>query len=222
MDWLYGLDSASFSVARCSRPMCGSAFWITSPSISNTRRSTPCAAGCWGPKFSVKLRISATGGASSLFGQRIGSADGNVLELLLVAVVFADDTRHQRARLDAHRLVHHTALGRVVLHLDVADQREVATERMADETVVGQQAAQIGVTLEQDAEQIERLTLVPVGRGPDRVHRIDQRRLTRRGETAQAQAPVVSHRQQLIDHGESPLRGWRADGLTNAVDATAE
>jgi hypothetical protein len=25
----------------------------TSPSISSTRRSTPCAAGCWGPKFMV-------------------------------------------------------------------------------------------------------------------------------------------------------------------------
>ena len=32
---------------------CGSAFWITSPSISSTRRRTPCAAGCCGPKFKV-------------------------------------------------------------------------------------------------------------------------------------------------------------------------
>ena len=61
--WLgaHGLDcgamnvllSASFSVARCSRPMCGSARWITSPASSSTSRSTPCAAGCCGPKFSV-------------------------------------------------------------------------------------------------------------------------------------------------------------------------
>src|SRR6266566_7868604 len=28
----------------------------TSPSSSNTRRSTPCAAGCWGSKLRVKLR----------------------------------------------------------------------------------------------------------------------------------------------------------------------
>jgi len=60
MLWFQGFVSASFSVARCSRPMCGSAFWITSPSSSSTSRSTPCAAGCCGPKFSVKLRISDT------------------------------------------------------------------------------------------------------------------------------------------------------------------
>src|SRR5215471_6160618 len=29
---------------------------VTSPSSSNTRRSTPCADGCWGPKLRVKLR----------------------------------------------------------------------------------------------------------------------------------------------------------------------
>ena len=51
--WMYVRVSASFSVARCSRPMCGSARWITSPSSSSTRRSTPCAAGCCGPKFIV-------------------------------------------------------------------------------------------------------------------------------------------------------------------------
>ena len=33
--------------------MCGSARWMTSPSSSSTRRSTPCAAGCCGPKFKV-------------------------------------------------------------------------------------------------------------------------------------------------------------------------
>ena len=36
-----------------SRPICGSARCTTSPSISRIRRSTPCAAGCCGPKFSV-------------------------------------------------------------------------------------------------------------------------------------------------------------------------
>src|SRR5438270_1575510 len=30
---------------------------MTSPSISSTSRMTPCAAGCCGPKFIVKLRI---------------------------------------------------------------------------------------------------------------------------------------------------------------------
>src|SRR5882757_3669306 len=114
IDWLNGFDSASFSVPRWSRPMCGSAFWITSPSISSTRRSTPCAAGCCGPKFIVRLRISATAVPAQ--------------QRRVVAVIVADDARHERAWLDAHRFVHHPLERRVVAHLDVADQRKVLAE----------------------------------------------------------------------------------------------
>jgi hypothetical protein len=49
------LYSISFSVPLCSRPMCGSARSTTSPFISSTRRSTPWAAGCCGPKLIVKF-----------------------------------------------------------------------------------------------------------------------------------------------------------------------
>src|SRR6185436_11978945 len=131
-DWMKVLCSASFSVARCSRPMCGSAFWMTSPSSSSTSRSTPCAAGCCGPKFSVKFWISGTAGILRD-------------QVRVVARVVADDLRHERARLDADRLVDDTALGRVVTHLDVADQREVLAERVADEAVVGEQPPQVGM-----------------------------------------------------------------------------
>ena len=41
--------------------MCGSARSTTSPSISRMRRSTPCAAGCCGPKLIVKLCIWMSG-----------------------------------------------------------------------------------------------------------------------------------------------------------------
>src|SRR5579863_1070939 len=140
----------SFSVPRCSRPMCGSAFWITSPSISSTRRSTPCAAGCCGPKFIVKLRISAT--------------PRRVLEGRLIAVILADHPRHQRARLDRHRLVDYAALLGVVADLDITDQREVLAKRMADEAVIGQQPAQVRVAVKQDAKQVIGLALEPIGR----------------------------------------------------------
>ena len=66
-----------------------------------------------------------------------------VLQRRVVAVVVANHLRHQRARLDGHRLVHHALLVGVVAHFDVADQREVLAERMADEAVVGEDAAQI-------------------------------------------------------------------------------
>src|SRR3954464_14523158 len=111
--------------------MCGSAFCTTSPSISSTSRSTPCAAGCCGPKFIVKLRISFM----ELF---------RTLQCRVVTVVGADHLRHQRARLDAHRLVDHALFVGVVTHLDVADQRKVLAERMADEAVVREDAAQVG------------------------------------------------------------------------------
>src|SRR5579863_7298079 len=106
MLWLYGLLSASFSVPRCKRPMCGSALVMISPSISSTRRSTPWAAGCCGPKFMVKFWISGI--------------LGSLLERLVITRIVADDARHQGARLDAHRLVHHALLLFVVAHLHVA------------------------------------------------------------------------------------------------------
>src|ERR1700761_8619817 len=56
----YVLCSISFSVPRCSSPICGSTRSTTSPSSSSTRRSTPCAAGCCGPKLMVKLRSAVS------------------------------------------------------------------------------------------------------------------------------------------------------------------
>src|SRR5688572_27596904 len=180
MDWLNGLLSASFSVARCSRPTCGSAFWMTSPSSSSTRRSTPCAAGCCGPKFSVKFLISATAAGS------LTDADGRILQLGVVAVVLADDARHERARLDGHGLIDDAALRSVVLHFDVPDQREILAERMADEAVIGEEATQIGMPVEQDPVQVKRLALVPVRGRPHIDDRVDHRRLALRREAAQA------------------------------------
>ena len=55
------LNRCSRSCAKAYLPICAAvhahapARVIISPSISSTRRSTPCAAGCCGPKFSVKL-----------------------------------------------------------------------------------------------------------------------------------------------------------------------
>src|SRR5574343_580999 len=129
---MYGTDctqvlvSASFSVARCSRPICGSARCTTSPSSSSTRRKTPCAAGCCGPKFSVKLRISA------IYRTPVG--------------IFAHDARGIFTRLDRHWLVDHTSLIRVVTHLDITGNREILAERVPHEAIVGQAATQIVVT----------------------------------------------------------------------------
>src|SRR6185295_10552915 len=136
MDWLNGFDSASFSVPRCSRPMCGSAFWMTSPSISSTRRNTPWAAGCCGPKFIVRLRISATGAPGRILRRC-------ALEGRFVAVVVANHPRHQRARLDRHRFIDDPLQLGVVANLDIPDEREVFAERIADKAVVGEDPAHV-------------------------------------------------------------------------------
>src|SRR6188768_3407859 len=163
---------------------------MTSPSSSSTSRSTPCAAGCCGPKFSVKFWISGTAGILCV---QVG----------LVPRVVADDLRHERTRLDADRLVHDAAFRGVVTHLDVADQRKVLAEWMADEPVVGEQATQIGMAAEQDSVKIERLALEPVGGAPNVVDGVDDRPLVARTEYLQPQPMIVRDRQQVIDDGEA-------------------
>src|SRR5271165_6841261 len=101
-----------------------------------------------------------------------GRRRGRARELGIVAIVAANDFRDERARLDRDRLVHDAALLRVVANLDVADQREVLAERMADESIVGEQAAQVRVAAKHDAEQVESFALEPIGRRPDAGYRV--------------------------------------------------
>src|SRR5262249_52784208 len=85
-----------------------------------------------------------------------------VLERVVVPVILTDDLRYEHARLDGHGLVDDALLLRVVAHLDVAGEREVLAERVADEAVVREDAAQVRMAAEQDAEEVERLALEPV------------------------------------------------------------
>ena len=122
---------------------------------------------------------------------------------------------------DGHRLVHHALLVGVVAHFDVADQREVLAERMADETVVGEDAAQIRVTGEQDAEQVEGFALEPVGARPDVDHRIDDGIFGVLAARANAQALVVGDRQQLVGNRETRavVRQTRAVATDTATES---
>ena len=62
---------------------------------------------------------------------------------------------------------------------------------MTDETVVRQDAAQIRMTLEQDAEEIEGLALVPVGSTPDIDDGWHDRRIIYAGVDTQTQTVIV-------------------------------
>src|SRR5690606_16895786 len=114
--------------------------------------------GCW-----RSLRWTGPRGHAERRSLRVPRAPCNLLvDRGGIARIVADHARHGDARLDrGDRLVDHALLLRVVADLDVADQREVLAERMADEAVVGQDPAQVRVAPEDDAEQVERLALEP-------------------------------------------------------------
>jgi hypothetical protein len=137
---------------------------------------------------------------------------------VLVAEIVAPHPRHGDAVLDAHRLVHHPPLLRVIAHFDLAIEREILAQRVPDETVIGEDAPQVRVAVENDAEQVEGLALEPVGSRPHIDHRTDQREGVVQQRT-HAQTPVLRGGQQVIDHGEARLPvSTRKIGVIDAAD----
>src|SRR5258708_23862561 len=99
--------------------------------------------------------------------------NGRVGESGIVAIVVANYFGHEHARVDGDRLIDDSALFGVVAHLNVARQREILAKGMADEAVVGQQAAQVRMSLEENAKQVEGLTFKPISADPNIGHRVD-------------------------------------------------
>src|SRR5258708_4776905 len=93
---------------------------------------------------------------------------------------------------EPHRLVDDALLLVVVAHLDEAGEREVLAQRMALETVVGEQAAHVGVIDEHDAVKVPHLALEPLGAGKFREDRRHWRRLV--GLNLYADACVLARR----------------------------
>ena len=111
----------------------------TSPSISRTRRSTPWAAGCCGPKFMV-MRLDLDFGHQGFFSAF--SSPGSRRTMPSHGLT-KSKLRNSWRQLD--RLVDDALLLLVVAHLDIAGEREVLAQRMPLEAVVGEDAAQIGM-----------------------------------------------------------------------------
>src|SRR6185369_9942713 len=133
--------------------------------------------------------------------------------------VFAQNARGILARLDGYRLVNHTGLIGVISHFDMTGNWEVLAERMADETVIGQNPAQIVMTDESDAVQVERFAFEPINAFPDASDRINRGKLIILGEDPDTQAPVMLDRKQVRNRGEAPpLPGTFAVG--RVIDAT--
>ena len=104
---------------------------------------------------------------------------------------------------ETDRFVQHPLLGVVVAHLDEAGERKILAQRMALETVVGQQPPHVGMADEDHAIEVVGLALEPVGARKY----IDDRRHLRGfvGLRAQADARVQRRRQKMVDHVEPLL-----------------
>src|SRR5512143_1408532 len=117
--------------------MSGIASFMTSPSARTTKRSTPCVDGCCGPMERVMSSVTTPPSAS----ERCTSTS-NPARL----IASSDLEQAFPRRRDAV----------VLLGLD-----EVLAERMARPILRHQDAAQVRMPLERDAEQVEHLALLP-------------------------------------------------------------
>ena len=97
----------------------------------------------------------------------------------------------------------------IVSQLRVSGQREILAQRVAVEAVVGHDATQIRVAGEEDAEHVVNLTLVPKGTLEQARHAGNRVGLI--GVGLDADARVVSHAEQVVDHLESLVLGRVVD-----------
>lgn len=106
-------------------------------------------------------------------------------------------------------LNNNTLLLLVVTDLSVTSKREVLAERVAVETVVGHDATEIGVSNEEDTEQVVDLTLVPVGTVVETAKRRDRSSLV--GVGLDANTGVVADGKHVVDNLEALVAGRVVD-----------
>src|SRR5947207_683249 len=209
---------------------------MTSPSISSTSRMTPCAAGCCGPKFIVKFRIcgapassspdlrpvaARSGGRSCRApgGRRLVRAGGLLItrQNLVHALPGGDEIEAAKFLLQPDRLVNHPLLVVVVSQFDKAGQWEILAQGMPFETVIRQDAAQIRVIAEKDAEQVPGIALPPAGRPVE--SRCRGHRLLLIGFERQPDALIVGEAKQIVDNIEALWPVGIVDAANIAEDA---
>src|SRR5687767_5142428 len=125
----------SFSVPRWSRPIWGSTRLTISPSSSSTRRSTPCAAGCCGPKLMLNVRSSAAAASMVIASLAIRARLLLVAEAGDIGSTFPGGEEVEIAEFlhQLHRFVDDPLLFVVVTHFDITGQRKVLAQRITGE-----------------------------------------------------------------------------------------
>jgi hypothetical protein len=127
---------------------------------------------------------------------------------------------YQDASFDLHGPVDHPLELLVVVHFHVAYEREILAEWMPDEAIIGEDAAQIRMSAEQNSKQIESFALEPFRAGPDFGQRIHHRIFDVLRPYAHAQPLIVRDRQQLRDDGKTFVARQRV--RRGAIDAATE
>src|SRR6266849_5760305 len=147
--------------------MVGAADRTISPSSWRTSRNTPCVLGCWGPMLTVIVSERSSGIVSQTTcqGGPEGSNPGGELSSPCQPIAF--DVLPEFLIGDLQRLA------RARFHVDL--HRVVFAERKALPVLRHQKPARIGMTVEDNSEQIPDFALQPVGRRPDVAHRGDSR-----------------------------------------------
>src|SRR5258705_5904831 len=175
--------------------MSGMASFMTSPSARTTKRSTPCVDGCCGAMERVMSSVTTPPSSS----ERCTSTS-NPARLIA-------PSRLQQAFPRGRDAV-------VLLGLD-----EVLAERMARPVLRHEDAAEVGMAREGDAEEIEHLALLPVGVAPDVRHRGDDRIVAARVHLEHELMAERVRQQVVHDLDVAQLRVVDAPEAREAVEA---
>src|SRR5262245_4546339 len=121
-----------------------------SPSSVNTSRSTPCVLGCCGPMLTVMVSVRSPDSWSFSTGTMASATAGQPIAFDVGRKLFL---RHLQGLSQVR--------GAANLH------RRILPEREALPVFGHQETPRIGMTVEDDAEQVPDLAFEPVGRRPD-------------------------------------------------------
>src|SRR5664280_2577498 len=124
----------------------------SSPSSVTTRRSTPCVDGCWGPMLTT-TSLKARPSTSEPSPRAVASSMRRSASLTASSGSGVSNCSNMRMVLD---------------EVDV-----VLAQRVTDEIVLEQDAAQVGMPEVLDPDHVPGLALVPVGGRPDAGHGVD-------------------------------------------------
>src|SRR5215472_10182338 len=160
--------------------MSGAAFRIVSPSSSSRRRSTPWVDGCCGPMLSTMVRVPVCSFSWSSWSRWTSSSEWIPVSIAIFPLV-------ARAR---HRVVF--------------------PQRIAFPVFGKHDPPQVWMVPEANAEQVERLALIPVSRPVDGNRGFDFR--IRAGNAClQPEAALVRHGLQVINDFKARLGGISID-----------